>query len=1077
MANIDDMSNIQINVTNSMPAYSQNEKIVTYAPAVVYVESTYPTELFDIQSSSSNGDPFHSVSFNRTVYNSAIGNRIFFAIFPVGHSQNKIETLKKYTTMTDQQLKKYATLSITPEGNFITSPLICDRIFNQNGLYSDDQNAEKNLTQEDGKYYLSSNASVTVFNWKINNGYIGVLGSDGSVISSSTLSVMTQNFGISVERGVTNKKSEQLPTFRYIGADQNFTPLYGVQKMQFAKDAKKYAYRSYVLDNWWYAHPQTNTQTIDGLPIEKFPFFFMLKLSPNTRGTAVLSFGASQSPIQIIFQQDKVQLAIGAEKNRKKTTLDLGYSELNPPTLPFYAKSMLGAKTLIIYPTYLGVSVQPGVWQAGLVAPVGNKYNISRTGGFCQFGGILNAKQKYQRKFPTFQDWLRIKPAQQNGSTTNIYSYPWALPWGTTGSGSTQLKLQFKNTNGNFFYSPLLFLQYAKFRMYFKGIKAGKYDPKTKKPYGGDNGASNDQCAAEVAIEYSYKSKVDESNNKVPEFVEAIQHTYYGSVLFTCEYVSGDVAGGSANATADSTIAKVQQFITCPTIARRIPPPPVAQVDDEFWLKDYSMDSYYFDFQLNVNDNGDGLSRLPVQIQGVLILQKSNMTKSLLKNGNGSFTMQIARGLGEAAEGGLSNGGVLPIYQNTCSDIKTKWYTAITQMQVTHNEQGSNGTITLDKYVLMQQTQFPKQCIGAITATIFGGNPSIINSTPTGTSGTYRQGKNILFSGYVTKMSMSDSKSSDTITLTLQGIQKKLTDLKLINPPFWDGDPLKKILDWLGFYAGVNIYQTTQGVEIVNRQYIYDKLMTEKGKKYKDQNGVQRQINTSDLPITPVSSVFARPAVNYKSGTDCFQALKDVCFQKCNHRFVIQPDSNAYVFTQNKIAIPWKPCTIGQCESYIHACINQNLILTFSMQPLMANLYNFIISASLRGDKQGTKEKGGGDPSQGIQLNKQIEQIQFDQKDPLSVEIPWSKAMALKHEGFMSEQELQKQHNRNVMLAKNYWINLKISIPGNTNIWIYDVVKLFGNYYYVTQVSHSVDMTTKSFKTDVTLCSCIEDPK
>ena len=46
-------------------------------------------------------------------------------------------------------------------------------------------------------------------------------------------------------------------------------------------------------------------------------------------------------------------------------------------------------QTVIVYPTHLGVSVQPGVWQTGNVVPAGVNYQIPMSGGFCQFGGLL----------------------------------------------------------------------------------------------------------------------------------------------------------------------------------------------------------------------------------------------------------------------------------------------------------------------------------------------------------------------------------------------------------------------------------------------------------------------------------------------------------------------------------------------------------------------------------------------------------------------------------------------------------------------------------------------------------------
>ena len=958
-----------------------------------------------------------------------------------------------YTTLTRQQIENYTTLSMTPQGNFITSPIICDKIFSQNGLYSD---SGEQLSKK-SKYYLSSTTADThqTYNWKIESGFVGTLDSNGSVTSSSSLDTSRAlDFGRVMEKSISSKDGDKFPTFKYVNCSQNVAAFYGSKKISFAKNSKLYVERQYKLENWAEDHPQLKgSPECSNFSIQRFPFFFMINLSQKSKGSAVLQWGASSAPITLTFQRDKTQLSIGAGQVQKKTKLDLGYQQNNKPTLPYFAKQMgMRTQTVIVYPTHLGISVQPGVWQTGNVAPAGVNYQIPMSGGFCQFGGLLaesTLSPKYQRAFPTFPDWIKYF------RTKDIYNYPWHLPW----ANNSSLKLTFKNATGSFFFAPLLFLKYAKFRMYFKGAKAGKYDenglPKS------DNYKDSGTCSSTSSGVSIWGTK-RKANSNDTDLVEIFKVKYYCSLIFSSEHIQGDVAGATDNSVDSTGMGKIRNFITMKT-AYRIPPPNPDTVGKDYFKDRYNADSYYADFQICVNEGVDSpFTRLPMQIQGVIILKQTTIKKSIVENDNGSFKLQKLGG------GSPNESDFLPIYDNTIGNLSDGWVKAITQVSVTHNQQGSNGTITLDKYVLMGQQQLPAQYIGGLQLKLKSGtgNTSVINCT---TNNSDRNGNHILFTGFVTKITSQDSKNSDTITLNLQGMQRKLTDIKLINPPFWDGDPLKDVLSWVSKYAGVTINYKDDGKDIFDKDEIWKQMKTT---TYIDMNGNSQEIDRDKIPILPTSTVVARPAVNYKTGTDCFQMLKDVCFQCANHRFVLQPDAQAYIYTQNQYSLPL-PC---QKKNAHKAAIKESLILNFSMQPLMSNLYNFVLSAALQGDKQGVKNVGEASAAQGVVLNQKYSTI-YTTGTPkytnMYVNLPWSKVIARKHEGFMSQKELAQQHARDVRMSKNYWLNVKVTIPGNTNIWIYDNVTLFGVTYYVTQVSHSLDLTTKSFKTDVTMSSCI----
>ena len=137
---------------------------------------------------------------------------------------------------------------------------------------------------------------------------------------------------------------------------------------------------------------------------------------------------------------------------------------------------------------------------------------------------------------------------------------------------------------------------------------------------------------------------------------------------------------------------------------------------------------------------------------------------------------------------------------------------------------------------------------------------------------------------------------------------------------------------------------------------------------------------------------------------------------------------------------------------------------------MLNNLHNFIISASLSATDDGNqKASTKGDYKTGFNINKQFSPIET------TPHIPWSKVKAFKHDGFMTTKQSQSQFLRDKIMVSRYFLNVKITIPGNQCIRIYDKLVLFNIKYYVTQISHSIDLTSKKWTTDLTLCNVIDD--
>lgn len=1081
------LSNIFISVGQYNCNFASN--CSTYTPSILYLDNQCFTMLNGMKEKDVN---FKSGQLNRYIYKGYRGATLFM-VFPIGScgkyndkSNSFISQYERYTTLTKQQIESYATLSFTPQGHFMTSPIICDRIYSQNGICrSTDLSAivsknDPNLTLEKtGNNYVKTKTEFgDSMNWQAYDGYVYSKSIDKTGNSIQTeirkLNGITSNFCDTKE---VNFKQFNT-TLKYIQGTGGKPPISGVDKKSSQKEVVAGVKRKYSLKSY---SGIFNKDIIDDMSSDsifatnKYPFFFVIQLSQQGTGKAQLSFGTPQCPLTLQFYKDYNKLNVG------KDSVFINLSKDNRAITPYFLNSKIfskNARCAFVYPSHFGISVQPGVVQTGCRMLVGNKVQSSQPIGItCKYNGkdySNNENQLYKniKSIPSLQDWCKAYKTNQN---INIYEYNWQLPWNDT------LNLTFDNTIGSFFCMPVFFLPFAKLRIYFPGAKTGKYIKGEDYPENAQQSAKGD-CTSGPFYQYTVRQKVNDAKERYTQYKIAVEREYYGAIIFTTEYKK-------ITTQENIFIEKNRTFIGNIQKSLRIPPEwHIDQKQRKKYYNQYYADSYYFDVEINVSSKP--FTRLPLYIIGAMLIQKLVQRESLLKNQNGKFVLEGIENNNSTVRNAFSPLPILIVGNGDSSDGNTylwQWQNAITQVSVTHNQQSSTGSITIDKYALFNQQAIIRQSIGGIRLYVKGGNENVFNTiqntnpndrtqkVPSKYGNPMRNAQNKLFTGFVTKVSTNDSFSSDTITLELQGLQKKLSQLQLLNPPFWDGDPMKQIILWLQIYGNMQVMYNDDDVNVFDTQKCkkYTLQVNPQALDYIDTNGIKSQIEQDKLPLTPISTVPQRPAVNFKTGTSVLEALKDVTFKFCNHRFVLQPDGKIYIHTQNLFSLPI--AISNPIEHSHYAAIKPNLITTFSIQPLFNNLHNFVISASLRGMQQEGRQTGKSKQDL-FKLNKEASQIVFDNKDnPLAVDIPWSKVITYKHEGFMSVDQIKKQHLRDKAIAKNYWLNLKITIPGNTNIWIYDTVVFFGIWYYVLDVSHSIDLNAKKFTTNITLCNCVDD--
>ena len=206
---------------------------------------------------------------------------------------------------------------------------------------------------------------------------------------------------------------------------------------------------------------------------------------------------------------------------------------------------------------------------------------------------------------------------------------------------------------------------------------------------------------------------------------------------------------------------------------------------------DTQVSTFRVDFSVTADSasNGAELQLYPFEIFGLVHITKRTGKLTDVLNGDGVFTDGFANNVKSnyktyTGEVGIVNDG-------------SSWTDYITSMSISHGLDGTSGSITVDKFMMMNLSEKPLQSIGALTLIANNGfyNPDK-KTTRNGVSYNYKEhlfGETEMpwgqvFRGYGLEVSDNVSESNGQLTIKLIGIQKKLSDMKLVNCPFWDGD-------------------------------------------------------------------------------------------------------------------------------------------------------------------------------------------------------------------------------------------------------------------------------------------------
>lgn len=352
-----------------------------------------------------------------------------------------------------------------------------------------------------------------------------------------------------------------------------------------------------------------------------------------------------------------------------------------------------------------------------------------------------------------------------------------------------------------------------------------------------------------------------------------------------------------------------------------------------------------------------------------------------IKNGNGNFDIVFTA----ADPGDPSPGG---------------WKDYIQSVNVSTTIDGSSGSMTIDKYGVAGQHAVADQSIGAIVITAQGGN-----GTQNG----------IIFKGL--GMGIADNRTSGGAlwTVPLIGLEKKMEDIALINVPFFDGDTLSVVGDFLCKYAGL----------------IPDFTYANPSK----QLGISEDVNVVRF--------------DWKAGTTVRAALEEVMADLVHH-YVVR---DGYVYFYELDEVTGLPVNAGGTDW--ESTYPNTKVVMYDASPDFEDLRNEIAILGLEQIPDGQNTEIQGLPT--------FPRVAVRSNITTVPDVPWAKTLVRPIPGYMTMAEFDIYANKQAGMYSVYELIGKTTIPGNANIKPYDT---WGDLI-IYGVSHNLDFRSKTWTTDL----------
>lgn len=365
------------------------------------------------------------------------------------------------------------------------------------------------------------------------------------------------------------------------------------------------------------------------------------------------------------------------------------------------------------------------------------------------------------------------------------------------------------------------------------------------------------------------------------------------------------------------------------------------------------------------------------------ILKVSEKREFPIKNGNGNFDITWTGGTaGDSTPAG-------------------SWKDYVQSASVTVGLDGSSGQLTVDKYGKAGQLAVADQNIGAITLEVTtGANDTTIGS---------------IFKGL--GMGIADNRSTGGAnwTVPLIGLEKKMDDMALINVPFFDGETLQVVGDYLCNYAGL----------------IPDYTFADPTK----QLGVSEEVNAVRF--------------DWKAGTTVKQALEEV-MDDLIHHYVVR-DGKVYFYELDPITgLPITGLGTDWEPSY-----PSTKVVMYDASPDFEDLRNEIVVLGLE-----QVPDGKGTEIDNLPTWPRIVVRPNIATDP---DVPWARTLVRPVPGLMTMVKFEELADKLAATFSVYELIGKTTIPGNADIRPYDQ---WGDFV-IESVTNNLDFKAKTWTTDL----------
>ena len=341
------------------------------------------------------------------------------------------------------------------------------------------------------------------------------------------------------------------------------------------------------------------------------------------------------------------------------------------------------------------------------------------------------------------------------------------------------------------------------------------------------------------------------------------------------------------------------------------------------------------------------------------ILETTETRQFPIKNGNGNFNL-------------VWTGG-------TAGDPATTndWRDYIQNISVTIGQDGSSGSITVDKHGVAGQTAEAIQSIGAVTVSASGGEGTVDGS---------------IFQGLAMGIAENLTSEGASWTVPMIGLEKKMEDIALINVPFFDGRPMSTAVDFLCRYAGIN----------------YDLSAAP----------------NSPIDLLGISEDLNVPRFDWRSGTSVKTALEDV-MNDVGYSYVVR-DGVVYVYERDATGLPLYP---GPDRNPGGLTYPNTKVTTIDRTPDFDDIRNELVAVAMQGVDAGQGTKYATVPMVPIVAAMSLTTVP---------DIPWAKSLVDPLPGFMTITTLNNYLANREKPMRTYLIAGKTTIPGNADIKPYD---------------------------------------